>query len=244
MKDLVKSKVSKSRVSKSHSLSRKPGLILKTKRSTLSFTAFFDANRSDDATKATQDTLSMISTPWSTESGFTNSQNISETLWSWTAEPDSFFSTTSVDPLTTTASSSLSSSVLSKGTITLFVASTPCYNHQLFLPITQTPSRSTQDSWTVEMFTSPSMLSPTSRIISVGGAWSPISSDTNFYPCSSDTLPSRKGSRVSVSPSITSSSEYFPTNYINHITLSEEHPGLEWIFAKQHSVPAIISIPI
>ncbi|KAJ8714254.1 hypothetical protein PYW08_007874 [Mythimna loreyi] len=237
---------SNSRVSKANSASVRSGLT-QNKQFTPSNTASVGANRSDAGTKATLDTLSMITTPWSTESGFSKSQKLSKSLSTWALDldPDSSFSWTSVDPLTTTASSRLSTPVFSDDTLTLFVASTPCHSNHLFLPLMKSPSPRPIDSWTTETMTREGLLSLNSRIFNVGHAWrSPASSATDFYPSSSTTLKSRKGSRVSLSLSISSSQKksYFPINYINHVTLSSDHPGLEWTFAKQHSRPVVISI--
>ncbi|KAJ8723663.1 hypothetical protein PYW07_007643 [Mythimna separata] len=190
----------------------------------------------------------MISTPWSTESGFSINKKLTRSLSTW-AMNDSLDNWSSVDPMSTTASAgSLSSAVYSADTITLLTAA-PSHSKQMCLPLIEPPSLRAVDSWAMYMAPSEDQLSLKSRVFSVGYPWgaSPASSATDFYPSSTVTftLKSRKGSRVSVSHSLSSSQKrhfHFPMNYINSITL--QHPGLEWAFTKQHGFPVITSIPL
>lgn len=226
---------------KKNPLSYKSGLTLTNKRSTISFTNSVDANRSDVGSNDTLNTLNMISTPWSTESGFTSSEAFS----SWTTMK-THLSSSSVDPLTTTASSHLPSPNFSKATITLYLAPTPSDSILLGLPLVKKSSLETLSSWTMETFTSKGLISENSQEERKRHPWGPVSIGTDCYPSSTDTLASRKGSRISVKPASSDTKEnYFPINYIKHITLNPNtHIGLDWNFAKEYGIPVVISVPI
>lgn len=227
----------------------KSGLTLKSNHSPASSSASGHANRSDNGTNVTLNTLSMISSPWTTESGFTPMECFTQSFSSLTTSSYNF-SSSSADPQTTTASSVLSlQSFASHPTITLLSPATSYQSVQICVPNKQ--SASTVSSWTVETFTSEGIIfsdNSHSRNVGVKGPLSPVSSGTDYYPCSSDTPVSRKGSRASISPGSSKQEEYFfPINYIKEITLnsqSDHHLGLDWSFAKKHGIPIVISVPI
>lgn len=223
------------------------GLSLKSKRTTSLSSASANANRSDDGTNVTLNTLSMISSPWTTESGFTPLEYSSQSLLSWTTDTYTS-SSSSLEPMTTTASSDLQS-FISKATITLMQAATPCQSVRMCPPKKSSSSHSVS-SWTIETYTSEGLMfsdNSHSHNVRVKHPLSPVSSGTDYYPSSKDTLSSRKGSRNSISLVSVINEEYFPINYINHVTLnpeSETHLGLDWKFAKENGIPIVISVPI
>ncbi|XP_047033752.1 uncharacterized protein LOC124640133 [Helicoverpa zea] len=169
------------------------------KRYSSSLSASVDADRSDidvNLSTAVTNTLSMISTPWSTESwcSLNSTLLVSDLL----EDPSCFYYTntmTSLDPLTTTYSSCIASRTVgtySRTTLTLYsFATTPCISDQLYLPSVQKSSSSleTLSSWTPESVGSVQLVASGSSEMKVQYPWSPATKNscTDYYPNSLDT---------------------------------------------------------
>ena len=238
------SKDCKSRGSKSKdSSSVKTGLGLKSHSKSSSG----NANRSE-ASDVTLNTLSMVSTPWSTESGFTSTEWPSGSLLTWTITNTLTSNTLSTTPVTSTASRYWQS--IFGNARKPMLRPDICRSFTLCLRENKStkPMSPPMTPWTVEMLTNEGLVISNTLHSQVRPSpeLNPISS-SDYYPPSTDTLASRKGSRVSITPASSISEVYFPINYINHVTLhrpSEEHIGLDWKFAKENGIPIVISVPI
>ncbi|CAH0594508.1 unnamed protein product [Chrysodeixis includens] len=231
------------------------GPALKAMRSSLSLSETAEASRSA-ASRSTCNTLSMVSTPWSTESWCSLSDSITDlsqlsqstSYTSWTDTLDSP-STLSVNPrsTSTTGVPTRTLASISKTTVTIYsLASTPCYNsHQMFVsPIESESERDTLSSWTLETFTSTGLISTNGpQPVKARFPWSPATqaSVSDYYPSSLDTLGSRKGSRVSImsKPSPYKMEVQYPINYLTYNTRADDQPALQWTLANENGIPVI-----
>ncbi|XP_026743278.1 uncharacterized protein DDB_G0271670-like [Trichoplusia ni] len=228
-------------------------IALKSARSTASISVSEDANRAASSSTTTFNTLSMISTPWSTESWYSLTDSLTDfsqlsestSFMSWTDTLDSL-STISVDPRSTSTTGVPTRTLpsISRTTITIYsFASTPCHNsNQLFVAPKKSKSEvETLSSWTLETFTSTGLIS-TNRPQPVKATfpWSAatLADGSEYYPSSLDSLESRKGSGVSVM-SKSSSYKMVVQNPVNttYNTRADDHPALDCTVAKENGIP-------
>ncbi|XP_012545473.1 uncharacterized protein LOC101736091 [Bombyx mori] len=188
---------------------------------TSSYTTY--SGESETTTVTTEDTLSMISTPWSSEtwdSAVFNSANSEKTL-----TPKSSTSYGATTPFF---------SVSSKNTLTLLESAVSLNESHVMKPTiraTQSMSSGTLSSWTLESFTSTGLID--SDILKVEYPWSPCTdmSGTDVYPSSVDTFESRKGSRAAMNT--LSKRELFPMNYL---CTPHEDTVLDWMLVKNKGI--------
>ncbi|CAG9565722.1 unnamed protein product [Danaus chrysippus] len=135
----------------------------------------------------TDNTLSMVSTPWSTESWYSMNHVLND-LYS-----NSMTSSSTMMPMSTSSGGCTPECYGSKNTITILRPEDPFSNASFTVrPLQTVPSRdstSTLSSWTVESFVSPVKYS-NSEIIKVKYPWSPCTfiSGTDLYPSTMDTF--------------------------------------------------------
>uniref|UniRef100_A0A2A4JFZ8 Uncharacterized protein n=1 Tax=Heliothis virescens TaxID=7102 RepID=A0A2A4JFZ8_HELVI len=204
------------------SLSYSSALTLQSHSSLVSSTSV-DADRSDtelDQSSEVTDTLSMISTPWSTETRCSVTEPLllsADSLETcpftyWPLSSNKTDVLTSLDPFSTTHTSCIPTPTVktySKTTLTWYsFAATPCLSDQLHLPPVQVSSSSsgTLSSWTPELVTSGELFSSESSVVRVQYPWSPPTktSCTDYYPnsmntCSQDLVP-RQESQATLRP--------------------------------------------
>lgn len=205
---------------------------------------------SNVTTTLIDDTLSMISTPWSTETWKSQPESAasySTTYLCWNNSNISSFSSLTIEPRTTTTCGipswpSLSTKTGSDLTPVLandVVLSAPvsrCVKSSKRLNSGSTP---TNTSWSLETYTSTGLISNFRDPLRVNYPWSPTTfmSSTDFtdnYP-SSRTLISQKGSRETM---IFGKRDVMnlmtPMNYIG--LTKDDYPYLDWIQVKQKGI--------
>lgn len=228
-------------------------IALKTTRSTASFSVSEDANRAAAST-TTFNTLSMISTPWSTESWYSLSDSLTDftqlsestSFMSWTETLDSL-STISVDPRSTSTTGVPTRTLpsISRTTVTIYsFASTPCQNsHQIFVVPKKSKSEvGTLSSWTLESYTSTGLISTNRpQPVKANFPWSAatLASGSDYYPSSLETLESRKGSRASVMSKSSSDKMLVqnPTHHVTYNTRADDNPALDCTLSKENGIP-------
>lgn len=208
------------------------------------FTSIVEANRSE-IDGATSNTLNMISTPWTTESGYSysdlsGSRKLSKSSRvSWTNEFTSSFvakTSTSVASDWHTATERSFSKTNLPVPMFSFLPTRQCRRWK----VSPESSCSTDSSWTLRTFTSTSRSSPVYNqpLIRVKYPWSPdtVCSGPDEYPSSLDTLASRKGSRVDITTSL-AEEIFYPMNYIRLTHSFDETQVIDWTRTKRIGFP-------
>ncbi|KAL0868876.1 hypothetical protein ABMA27_007216 [Loxostege sticticalis] len=216
-------------------------------------TSAFESNVSSTLTV---NTLSMISTPWSTESWnmgtldeFDSKDAISSSIFSFSDETISISNTTLLPRSTTTCGPVTPPFPSSRTTVTVLNVNSVNTISNSVKPMTRQSSKvqsETFSSWTVETFTSPGWVTElNSKVIKVKYPWSPnsVMSGTDIYPSSLDTLTSRKESRVTLATTATFGSRkgeqghITPMNYIGRSNRPGGDQIMKWAQVKR--IPSI-----
>nr|XP_021198310.2 uncharacterized protein LOC110382145 [Helicoverpa armigera] len=235
-----------------HSRDSKYSSLALKKRYSSSLSGSVDADRSDtdvNLSTAVTNTLSMISTPWSTESwcSLNGTLLVSDLL----EDPSCFYYTntmTSLDPLTTTYSSCnplRTVGTYSRTTLTLYsFATTPCISDQLYLPSGQKSSTSleTLSSWTPESVGSVQLVASGSSEMKVQYPWSPATKNscTDYYPNSLDTCSlelERKDSKDTLKPA-TSAKDLMSVSFSSKVECHE----IERSVANENYFPTLCTV--
>ncbi|XP_013194254.1 uncharacterized protein LOC106137868 [Amyelois transitella] len=208
---------------------------------TYSTSAIANVKTCSNSIRTTEGTLSMISTPWSTD--YNSFASFKSTPIQYTRESSETIlpkSSSSVAAALTPDNASI------KTTITLFnvpSVDTDPPRSKMHLPkptSKQIGSKDTLSSWTIESFTSDGIIS-NSQIVKPKYPWSPstVFSGTDLYPTTVDTLVSRKGSRESWagSGSIKLGNKMAPMNANDN--KSEDDFILDGIMIKTKGVPIV-----
>ncbi|XP_052756710.1 mucin-5AC-like [Galleria mellonella] len=219
-----------------------------TDTATYSTSAIANSNDMEESfASSTDNTLSMISTPWSTES-WTSLRLITGSVQPRTSswiDTDATLTSITLQPQTSTSYGIPNSPIRAKSstTITLIeLDSIPTISHMLHPP-TPTNSKTESDtlnSWSLETFTSTGIVSDSKRV-KPKYPWSPntVYSGTDIYPSTVDTLESRKVSRETLATmdGLGSAREkidlMIPMNYVTRQTKQGYNPALEWELIKR-----------
>lgn len=225
-------------------LEKRSDSVVYSKLSSNTCSSTVEATRSD-IDGATSNTLSMVSTPWTTESSYSDlfisgSTKLSKSSRvSWTNE----FTSSFIAKTSTTIASDWRTAT--EGSFSKTTLPVPMYS---FAPARQgrrwkvspESSCSTDSSWTLKTLSSMSQYSSlyNQPFIRVKYPWSPdtLCSDPDDYPSSLDTLASRKGSRVDMTTSITEEI-FYPMNYINLTHNFDECQVIDWTRTKENGFP-------
>ncbi|XP_028160801.1 uncharacterized protein LOC114353153 [Ostrinia furnacalis] len=208
-------------------------------------TSAFETDIETFSSTLTENTLSMISTPWTTESwtvGTLDSNALGSSAFSWPCSDETMSSFTDL-PNTSTSYGAVSPPLnSSKTTVTILCGGGSCSDSVPIKPLTRQNSKmqSTPDtfsSWTVETFTSSGWVSDIdSQVVKAKYPWSPSTtlSGTDIYPSTLDSLTSRKGSRVTIATTATFGSRkgekghITPMTYIGLNNAPEHNHLLNW----------------
>ncbi|XP_030033084.1 uncharacterized protein LOC115449411 [Manduca sexta] len=180
-----------------------------------------------------ENTLSMVSTPWSTETWNTDQESL-DTYASWLSTDALPASSLSPEPVSTSSygvTSPYHSS--SKNTLTLLSSAiTPSTSRQMPLLHRMPECSETVSTWTMETFTSTGILSD-ANILRVQFPWSPctMASESELYPSSLESYESRKVSRVSVTGTPAERDSPTPMNYNFH-GKHDQDPIVDWLRVK------------
>jgi hypothetical protein len=211
-------------------------------------TSALETNAETSSSSLTEDTLNMISTPWSTESWNDTTSDTYGTMSSLISWPSTEDTSVTVHPKSSTSYGVTTPAMNTSGaTVTLLNARTPFSDSHTFRPLLkQKSSRSdTFSSWTIESFTSTGLPATDTNVMRVNYPWSPktVVSGTDVYPSSLESQTSQKVSRETITTTFTSSERgHIPPWEL--VGVHRQKPVLDWAFVKlkgfRHAVKVII----